>query len=138
MTSPLIRILMVAAILAVALLPFSIVCTALYYLFARAEVTRPIWSRYRGRLDRLARCPACSGAWIGGLLALPVSLFLGHYGFHGWRSAALSAATGAYGTCTGLVLTPVGMAILKLALSYSSVPPEAEDGPAQEPSPSAR
>lgn len=38
---------------------------ALYYLIARAEVTRPLWSRYPARLDRLALCPACLGFWLG-------------------------------------------------------------------------
>lgn len=38
---------------------------ALYYLLARAEITRFLWSKYPPRLDRLAMCPACLGFWLG-------------------------------------------------------------------------
>ncbi len=104
--------------------PFGIVCTALYYILARAEITSPIWSRYRGWLDRLARCPACSGFWIGWLVggALPAIFGIP------WRVGALRAVV--YGLACGLVgmfTTAIGMALLKAALLYGAVPPDDDD-----------
>ena len=48
-----------------ALLAFGLIITFAYYLLARASLTRPLWSRYRGRLASLMACPACSGFWLG-------------------------------------------------------------------------
>ena len=44
---------------------YVLLCTALYYLLARAEITRPLWSRYTPGMQQLAGCPACLGFWIG-------------------------------------------------------------------------
>lgn len=44
--------------------------TALHWLIARSEISRPLWSRASGWLDKLLRCPACSGYWLGGLVTL--------------------------------------------------------------------
>lgn len=43
---------------------------ALYYLFSRAVITQPLWSRYPDWLYVWAVCPACSGTWYGGALAV--------------------------------------------------------------------
>jgi len=43
---------------------------ALHWLLARAESSRPLWSRASGWLDKLLRCPACAGYWLGGLVTL--------------------------------------------------------------------
>lgn len=39
--------------------------TAAYYLLARAEITRFLWSRYSPRVDRFMACAACTGFWYG-------------------------------------------------------------------------
>ncbi len=63
---------------------FLLVCTGVYYLVARAQITRWVWEPFaRGRkhpgvwgviataIDGLLTCPACSGFWIG--------LIVGHW-----------------------------------------------------------
>lgn len=47
------------------ILVYALVTTTLYYLGARAVITRGLWSRYPGWLDRLTLCAACSGLWYG-------------------------------------------------------------------------
>lgn len=44
---------------------YILVCVALYYLGARAKITKPLWSRYPAWLDELTLCAACSGFWYG-------------------------------------------------------------------------
>lgn len=62
-----------------ALLVYSLLTSALYYLLARAEISRFLWSRYPAKLDHFMTCAACSGFWYGVL----VSVVLGHFGgFH--------------------------------------------------------
>jgi len=61
------------------LYPLLTVCA--YYLGARAEITRFVWSRYPRRFDAFMSCAACSGFWYGlgaGLLGYTLRLpFLG-------------------------------------------------------------
>ena len=56
------------------LVPFACLVAATYYVLARAEITRWIWSRYPAWLDRMALCPICMGFHLGWLasLILPV------------------------------------------------------------------
>ena len=96
-------------------LAFLVLCTAAYYAFARADLTRPLWSRYPAFLDRMARCPACSGFWIGAALGLalpddttPAKRVLG---------ALLGAAW-------GTVVTPLGTWALVSALAATTIPDE--------------
>lgn len=59
---------------------FGVLCAVLHWLAGRAEITKPLWSRAPGPLDRALRCPACSGFWLGlglGLLGLRPVL-IGH------------------------------------------------------------
>lgn len=101
------------------LIAFAALVTFLYYIGARAEVTRFAWERYPDRLDKLARCPACSGFWIG--LAVGARWDFPSWTMHGpdilpyWVTAML------WGGVWGLLLTPVGMWILKRALEATSV-----------------
>lgn len=46
----------------------GILGAAFHFLTYRAEATRWLWSRYPGPVDRLMRCVACSGFWVGGAL----------------------------------------------------------------------
>lgn len=46
----------------------GILSSSIHWLVARSEIARPLWSRARGWLEKLLRCPACSGFWLGGLI----------------------------------------------------------------------
>jgi hypothetical protein len=48
---------------------YPILTTVLYFLGARATITKFLWSRYSGRLDAFMTCAACSGFWYGLLVA---------------------------------------------------------------------
>jgi hypothetical protein len=48
-----------------ALLIYPLLTAALYYLLARAEISRFLWSRYPPALDRFMACAACTGFWYG-------------------------------------------------------------------------
>jgi hypothetical protein len=47
------------------ILIYPFITTALFYLFARAVITEPLWSRFPLFLHELTQCPACAGAWYG-------------------------------------------------------------------------
>jgi hypothetical protein len=51
---------------------YSLLTTALYYLFARAMITKPLWSRYPPWLDYYTMCAACSGFAYGVVVALAI------------------------------------------------------------------
>jgi sterol desaturase/sphingolipid hydroxylase (fatty acid hydroxylase superfamily) len=53
-----------------ALLLYPLLTTAMYYLLARAEITRFLWSRYSPRVDRFMACAACTGFWYGLAVAI--------------------------------------------------------------------
>ena len=44
---------------------YPLLTCAAYYLGARAEITRFVWSRYPRRVDAFMACAACSGLWYG-------------------------------------------------------------------------
>jgi hypothetical protein len=43
----------------------GMLAAALHWLVARAEITRPLWSRIKGRAGHLLACAGCSGFWMG-------------------------------------------------------------------------
>ena len=47
---------------------YALLCTATYYLLARAMITHWLWSRYPAWLDYYFTCAACSG-FLYGLIA---------------------------------------------------------------------
>lgn len=51
---------------------YPLLTVALYYLFARAMITKPLWSRYPSWLDYYTMCAACSGFLYGGAVALAI------------------------------------------------------------------
>jgi multisubunit Na+/H+ antiporter MnhG subunit len=99
-----------------ALVTFTALCTAIYYLTCRAAITEPIWKRYPAFLDRLARCPACSGWWLGALVALYVSPIEPHITNHTTIERAI------LGALFGLVLTPLGTYLVIVALERTTIP----------------
>ena len=48
---------------------YPLLTTALYYLGARAALTRWLWSGYPNWLDSFMVCAACSGFWYGAAVA---------------------------------------------------------------------
>jgi hypothetical protein len=100
---------------------------AAHWLVARSTVGRPLWSRARGRLDRLLRCAACCGWWLG----------LGLGAFFGLRPATLTpGAPGGIPAAVaevvmagllGVVTTPVVEALILWAKDVTAMRPE-DDG----------
>lgn len=78
-------------------------CTAMYYLLARAKITEWLWSRYPPFLDYWLMCAACAGTWYGlGCGALGARLDLPLFGLDPdhWLSFVAAGAL-------GMVWTPI-------------------------------
>jgi hypothetical protein len=106
----------------------GILSATIHWLVARSEIAAPLWSRARGIVDKLLRCPACSGFWLGGALT-----FVGVHplvGVTDWRDVAA-------GTLCGVFLTPVFEAVLLWGLERTAIGeaplPGAESTPDPEP-----
>ncbi len=102
----------------------GIFSASIHWLVARSEIAAPIWSRARGIVDKLLRCPACSGFWIGGILT-----FAGVHplaGLTDWRDVAA-------GTICGLYLTPVFEAVLLWGLERAAIEMPLPDADAPDP-----
>lgn len=54
------------------LLLYALLTTAVYYLLAKAMITRWLWSRYPAWLDYYTSCAACSGFLYGGVIAFAI------------------------------------------------------------------
>jgi hypothetical protein len=54
------------------ILLYPLLTVAVYYLLSRAVITRWLWSRYPGWLDRYTLCAACSGFAYGVAVALAI------------------------------------------------------------------
>lgn len=54
------------------LILYALLTTALYYLAARAVITKFLWSRYPGWLDHYTMCAACSGFLYGIIVAFAI------------------------------------------------------------------
>jgi hypothetical protein len=99
------------------LLVLGIASSTLHWLAARSEIARPLWSRAAGWFDKLLRCPACSGFWLGLLLsAAGVAPFEGL----GWAGDVVATAV------ASTWLTPVFEALLLWGLTHSAVVDEDE------------
>lgn len=102
------------------LLLYPLVSVALYYLGARALITRPLWSRYPAWFDGLMTCASCSGFWYNlGLAAL-----FGYW--KRWSFMGLPGndplTIGLVGLC-GIVWTPVVAAVQIRALEMTGLVP---------------
>lgn len=93
---------------------------SIHWIIARSTIGKPLWSRARGKLDELLRCPACSGFWISA----------------GLTTAGVQAVDGlpwlvtpAAGGLLGVALTPVFEAVILWGLERAAIERE-EDPPA--------
>lgn len=100
------------------LLLFGILCATLHWLIARAEITKPLWSRAPGPIDKLLRCSGCSGWWLGGIVYVcglqPIART-------SWWSVLVACLLGAF-------VTPVFEGLLLWGLESTAVHAE-EPGP---------
>ncbi len=104
---------------------FAIITTSLHWLIARSEIAKPLWSRTKGVLAKLLACPACSGFWLGGLVAgtgwvVPVT-FVDESVRDIW---SLHAGIGAI---LGVFVTPVFEGLMLWGLERSAIVNDDED-----------
>ena len=100
------------------LILYATIASAVYYLLARAEITRFFWSRYPAPVEKFITCAACSGAWLwlgcaainDKLLHLP---FLGVLDPGLWHTYVITALF-------GIVWTPIAAAVHTYAWSALS------------------
>ena len=90
----------------------GVLCTSLHWLLARSEIFKFAWSRAPGWLDKLLRCPSCSGFWLG--------LGLGAAGIRPVEGVSVRVVIMTTGLIA-VVLTPVVEAILLAALERSAI-----------------
>jgi hypothetical protein len=100
----------------------GILCASIHWLVARSSIMQPLWSRARGWFDRLLRCPACSGFWIGSGLAV-LGLNPVNFTVHHIPSLFPTQALAVF-------LTPVFEAVLLWGLDQSAIE-EREEPPAK-------
>lgn len=102
---------------------FPLVTTALYYLFARAQITQRLWTRYPAWLDSMAKCPACSGFWLGLVVASVAALAELNFAGLSWDRVPLVgvwASVPVVGLCS-MVWTALGFAYMQEALVATSL-----------------
>lgn len=99
----------------------GLVCASAHWLIARSHIAEPLWSRARGWLGALLRCPACSGVWLGlGCVVMGIRP-VGHGVVAGFVTVMLTA-----------ILTPVFEAVMlwgleRSAIEEEEVPPPSPD-----------
>ncbi len=99
----------------------GLLTTSVHWLVGRSTIARPLWSRARGWLSELLRCPACSGWWIGlGLGAAGLRPVGGLPHRWEWHSVGPVVVTG----LLAIVVTPVVEAIMLFGLQHSAIPDE--------------
>lgn len=106
---------------------YALLCTALFYLGARAMITRFLWSRYTPRLAQWADCPACSGTWYGLALSMSVGWYyeldIGPFAAQSWITPLIVAA------CM-MVLVPMVAALMEIGFQTVGSTVGAEEPPA--------
>ncbi len=98
------------------LLLFGMLCASLHWLIARAEITKPLWSRASGVLDKLLRCAGCSGWWLGGVVYV---LGLRPFALSAWWSVLVACILGTF-------ITPVFEGILLWGLEHTALQDDPE------------
>lgn len=108
------------------LLLYTLLTTALYYLGARALITRWLWTRYPAWFDQFMDCAACVGFWWGFILAATIGRVakLDLLMLPSWGLLTPIAA----GLCT-LVLTPIMAGLMHKGLQALGVAAPAETPP---------
>jgi hypothetical protein len=102
------------------LLLLGLLCASTHWLVARSEIAKPLWSRARGFLSRLLRCPACSGCWLGfGYVAVGLRP-LGNGFIAGFATVVLAA-----------ILTPVFEGVMLWGLRESAIEEDEDVQPRQ-------
>ena len=98
-----------------ALFLLGVVTTSLHWLIARSDIARPLWSRARGWVAKLLSCPACSGYWLGGIVAP----WLHPFGVMDtlWSYAWKSVLSG----IVAMVLTPIFEGVMVWGLHESAI-----------------
>lgn len=110
-----------------ALVLYPLLTTAIYYMGARALITRWLWSRYPARLDLFMSCSACVGFWAGlgaGLLGRRIGLDFMSLNAGAWYTPLLVAA------CS-IVWTPIVAWLHISTLDQLGLPGD-EDDPEEE------
>lgn len=100
------------------LLIFGLYCTGVYYLLARARITRWLWSRLDSvpAVGELLRCPACAGFWIG--LGMSHAYAPMDHWCWGYAPCALFAV---HCGVLGMVLTAVIFGLMRWGLNVAAV-----------------
>lgn len=102
---------------------YPLLCTAMYYLLARAVILAPLHDRYPETVAAFFHCPACSGFWYGlavaGLGAWQGLPFLG--------LAPRSPVTWIAVALCAVVWTPLLAALHIKALYYIQNDPDGQD-----------
>lgn len=99
------------------LLLLGLFSTAIHWLVARSEIARPLWSRTSGWLDKLLRCPACSGYWLGGLITWGGVHPFGDTGTSWWMFVFKTQLAG----LAAMVLTPIFEGVMVWGLRESAI-----------------
>jgi hypothetical protein len=108
---------------------FILVTTSLYYLAARAEITQWLWSRYPPWLDRLARCPACAGFWLGLIVGVVAAYADQRFLGLPWQRVPLVGVWSSVpliGLCS-MFWTAIGFAWLQSALVETAIDADEEE-----------
>lgn len=111
-----------------ALLFYSVLSAALFYLASRAMITSWLWKRYPPSIARFFDCAACTGFWFGFWLSLVFGdvwgqiFTVGMQASDGWRLLLESVLTG----LVTMITTPIVAAIQDQAMQVlgSTVPEE--------------
>jgi hypothetical protein len=94
-----------------ALVLYTLISAACFYLGSRARITHWLWSKYPPKLASFMDCSACTGFWYGALAALV------------FRASYLGLDPTSYytpiavGLCS-LVLTPIAAGIMQAGLDH--------------------
>lgn len=54
---------------------YPLLTAALFHLFARATITKALWSRFPTWLTGVTQCPSCSGFWYG-ILVTAIGIYI--------------------------------------------------------------
>lgn len=98
----------------------GLLTSSIHWIGARSEIARPLWSRYPRWLQKLSRCAACSGWWLGLLASMVgVHAVAAHY-----RVVEIVA-----GGLAGVFVTPIFEGAMMWGLRESAIEEEHPEQP---------